>query len=717
MHFAYLTTAGLSLSEFDTQLLASLVSDGVTVSQVMPTPLVATSDADVLPAAGPPGVERVVVPCPATNERRLAWFAYQVASDEGMDGIICRGRVMARALAGNETVAGRLVLCIADDEAADYLAPEAREQVAAILRASAMVVAPESLHDYLLQVGPLARCQLLSLSDGLVSADPEPWMQFADAAGVPLPVQLACAVSQGRTLTLRMDLDLGDLSPSRTGPDEQEWRVGSITVRYARSGPLTGGIHLVPDADMVLASEAFGRQVWKLLAFHRSWPLAAIYTADPAFADYLAKHSPTAPLCRLVMSGESWAAWGSAEWGSFDRVVASSTVVVVSETERADLELRAARARGRVIVARAPFSTGGPDAEQVQGSRRLIEARAKHGVSAPRINTRRDGRVLLAGHDLKFAGLLSRSLRESFGLDIVTDVWETQHVTPVEPASSNLSEADVVWVEYASGAAAWYSKNVAPHQRLVIRVHGYELLGAWAEDVDFDRVDCLVFVSEMARRAGLEKWTVNPAKTRVIPNAVDTEQLLRPKRSGAAHTLGLLGWRPSLKRLDRAVSLLERLLAQDARYKLIVKGESPTAASWMWNDPAERRRYEAVFAKLRERPDLSSRVAFEDAGTDVPDWLRDVGWILSPSDRESFHLAAVEGMASGAVPLVWKRPGAEEVFPEPFVVSDTAAAAEVLLNNSGTLEFSARSQEAVDGVASYELSRVARLWARVLAHD
>lgn len=97
-----------------------------------------------------------------------------------------------------------------------------------------------------------------------------------------------------------------------------------------------------------------------------------------------------------------------------------------------------------------------------------------------------------------------------------------------------------------------------------------------------------------------------------------------------------------------------------------------------WRKPLQREGYLDLFARLGAGP-LREAVAFEPFGADMGSWLTKIGWVLSPSTTESFHLAPAEGMVSGAVPLVWDRPGARGVFGDEFVLDDTDAAARRVL--------------------------------------
>ena len=93
---------------------------------------------------------------------------------------------------------------------------------------------------------------------------------------------------------------------------------------------------------------------------------------------------------------------------------------------------------------------------------------------------------------------------------------------------------------------------------------------------------------------------------------------------------------------------------------------------WVWQLPAEREHYSDALRRVQRSPLLRDAVVFDDAGPDVAAWLRRVGFVLSTSDDESFHVAPAEGMASGAVPVIRHWPGAETIY-DPRWISENPA--------------------------------------------
>lgn len=320
-------------------------------------------------------------------------------------------------------------------------------------------------------------------------------------------------------------------------------------------------------------------------------------------------------------------------------------------------------------------------------------------------------KVLLAGHDFKFAGELVQVLEQTRGVDIVFDRWERQNRQSVSQSDRLLREADVILCEFASHNAVWYSWHKLPGQRLVVRFHGYELFQDWITEINLTNVDMFVFVSDFYREKVVRELGWPREKTVMVPNMIDVDDLDRPKADFARFHLGIVGIVPILKRPDRALDLLERLVAEDDRYVLHVRGRNPWDYQWMWREPVVRDAYEAFYERLAQSPRLLQHVAFDGFGPDMGRWFRRIGWTLSPSYRETFHLAPVEGMPGGAVPVVWQREGATEIFGEPWVHGSTDEAARFILSVNVTAErYRVESTRVREFAHRYSIREIAPAW-------
>ena len=284
-------------------------------------------------------------------------------------------------------------------------------------------------------------------------------------------------------------------------------------------------------------------------------------------------------------------------------------------------------------------------------------------------------RVLVATHDRKFFSAIADHLSRC-GAQVSFDDWHG-HARHDEAVSKDLLQrADVVVCEWAVGNAVWYSHNLRPGQRLLLRLHRMELDTPFPAEIRFDAVERAVVVSELFRDKAVGQLGWPAERIAVVPNWVDTLLLDRPKLPDAHVHLGLLGWIPQRKRLDRALDVIERLARADDRWRLHLGGPLPWELRWVWMRLAEREYLTDQLDRIRMSPVLRRAVSIDGHQHNVASWLRQIGFVLSPSDDESFHLAPAEGMASGAVPVIWPWETAVGVYGRRWLVDDASAAAE-----------------------------------------
>jgi glycosyltransferase involved in cell wall biosynthesis len=368
---------------------------------------------------------------------------------------------------------------------------------------------------------------------------------------------------------------------------------------------------------------------------------------------------------------------------------------------------RALLARAREVAAAAAAQYTIPQAAQRLESTFARSDRASTTVRQP-------VKVLVASHDLKFAGELVDHLQRHAGVRLTIDHWRTLHEHDVARSEELLADADVVLCEWAGPNAVWYSKAKRPGQRLVVRLHMFELGGPWLPQIDVEAIDRLVCVSDLYAERSAAALGMDAERIVVIPNTVDCLDLDRTKLSGAEYHLGLVGVVPVRKRLDRALDLLAALRSIDDRFTLHIRGRLPNEYPWEWRKPVIRGYYQQQFARIETEPALRGGVVLEPFGADVGSWLRRIGWVLSPSTEESFHLAPVEGMASGAVPVLWVRPGAAGIFGERWMHAHSHDAATWIAEVAAAGRWNEESAAAKDWARRYDTSRVMATWNTVL---
>lgn len=280
-------------------------------------------------------------------------------------------------------------------------------------------------------------------------------------------------------------------------------------------------------------------------------------------------------------------------------------------------------------------------------------------------------KIAFIGHDLKFVQHIITYLKDNFGYEVKIDEWTGHEIHDESKSLEIIDWADILFCEWGLGNVVWYQKNKKGHQKLFVRLHRFEMNTKYPRLFDYEKIDKLIAISPYIFEEFHRVAKIPREKMTVIFNAVDSERFNKPKVGvEVKYNLGIIGIVPKLKRLDRAVEILENLYKIDKRYKLFIKGKHPNEYGWVWNDPIQRAHYDAIFNKIDKAP-YKNNIIFEGWG-DVSEWLKKIGYVLSVSDYESFHMAPIEGMASGAYPVVLRREGVNTIFPGNYIFDNIA---------------------------------------------
>lgn len=285
-------------------------------------------------------------------------------------------------------------------------------------------------------------------------------------------------------------------------------------------------------------------------------------------------------------------------------------------------------------------------------------------------------RLLIAGYDLKFIRPVLPALADYFTLEL--DEWPGHNSHNPADSLKKLSQADYIWCEWLLGNAVWYSQHKTAEQKLVSRMHRFELSREFGEQVTLDGVNAITTVSVLFFERLLERFPAIPRqKVRLLPNFVDVAGYQQTQFTDSRFTLAMIGYVPAKKGLLQGLQILAALRQKDQRYQLKLFGKAPTDLPWLSNHPDEL----AYFADCQQQiAALGLTNAVEFVGfADIKQALAQyqVGFVLSVSDSvrelpgfESFHLAVADAYAAGAVGLVKHWIGSEYVYPSQMISPD-----------------------------------------------
>ncbi|MGW5361348.1 glycosyltransferase family 4 protein [Actinopolymorpha pittospori] len=284
--------------------------------------------------------------------------------------------------------------------------------------------------------------------------------------------------------------------------------------------------------------------------------------------------------------------------------------------------------------------------------------------------------------NLREPGVPRRYQRGMLVTDRLSDAVGREFPAPAQADSDLLSWADTIFVDWCDNAALWVTLHAPASARIVVRVHSLEAISHQPHMIDWSRVAEVIFVGDHVRRL-LENAVPDIAAApgrHVVPNEMRLERFGLPKRPGAERTLAMVGWAQRVKDPLWTLDVLSQLRATDPRWRLLLIGRDFNARAH-----AGAMAYREEFRERAAADDVRDGLVYVGYTTDLPEALRDAGFVISASRRESFGVGAVEGAASAAVPVVRDWPiyasysGARSIFPAEWVVERPEEAVERIL--------------------------------------
>lgn len=305
--------------------------------------------------------------------------------------------------------------------------------------------------------------------------------------------------------------------------------------------------------------------------------------------------------------------------------------------------------------------------------------------------------LLVAGHKLNFIEPFLDYLNKNTDYNILIDQWTGHALHNESESEDKLNKADIIFCEWGLGNAVWYSKHKKPGQRLITRVHLQELKTNYLEGINWDNIDSVFTVSPVMYFKLIERLPFISPKLRIIHNLINYSRF-KKNSFPTFKKLGVIGYIPTRKRIDLALELFIRLWKKDNSFELHIKGKQPKEYKWIQSDQKENDFYNNIFQKIELLP-CKKNIYFEPFGSDIPEFLQSVDYVLSLSDFESFHMAVAEGMGCGCVPVIRNWEGADSIYPQEYIFSSLDKMENFILEDSKNInrdKISAYAKERFD---------------------
>ena len=205
-----------------------------------------------------------------------------------------------------------------------------------------------------------------------------------------------------------------------------------------------------------------------------------------------------------------------------------------------------------------------------------------------------------------------------------------------------------MWVEWATHPAIIISKTKRPWQKLIIRLHRYEMYRKkWMRKIKWKNVDCVVFVNSELERE-FTKTVCNSVKTITIPNAIEIEQFqpteITNHNTIVTYSLQFL----KRKAYHKLINLFSKIVVKNPTFQLTIAAQEPQHNLY-------KNYYESCKLLIKEKK-LTNNVQLKILKKDpnelkmhntIKGLLINNNAVISYSDNESFHYAFAEGLVSG----------------------------------------------------------------------
>ncbi len=267
--------------------------------------------------------------------------------------------------------------------------------------------------------------------------------------------------------------------------------------------------------------------------------------------------------------------------------------------------------------------------------------------------------LLTRGSSLRGKKIAIFASHDAFIKDIAADLANDNQVRKFDGESLErlqdlLRWADIAWFEWCDQlliAATTLPKSCT----IVCRLHSYEAFTEMPGQVDWSKVDQVVFVNQSVREL-VGPRIPSTVPTTIIYNGVDLGRFALPTDKPTTKKIGSVGYINYKKNPALLLYAFEKIYRHDSSYTLHIAGQH--------QDP----RIELYMNNYLRRHPLP--VSFDGWVNDMPAWYHDKQFVISTSLFESFHYSIAEGMACGCLPLVHDWYGADYLYPHKSLFGD-----------------------------------------------
>lgn len=255
----------------------------------------------------------------------------------------------------------------------------------------------------------------------------------------------------------------------------------------------------------------------------------------------------------------------------------------------------------------------------------------------------------------------------AFLVDIIEslkDEYETRifNGSTVDDIKKMMEWSDISWFEWCDDFIIQATKLPKSCQ-IVCRLHSYEAFTDMPSQVDWSKVDKLIFVNQSVKSIFESQCDVQIDK-QVIHNGLNLSKFSIPENKKYGKKIASVGYINYKKNPSLLLYCFMKIYEYDNEYTFHIAGTHQDSRIELYFDHF-----------LKENP---LPISFDGWVKDMPSWYADKDFVISTSLFESFHFSIAEGMLSGLMPLIHNWYGSAGLYPNQFLYNDPDQCLELL---------------------------------------
>lgn len=219
--------------------------------------------------------------------------------------------------------------------------------------------------------------------------------------------------------------------------------------------------------------------------------------------------------------------------------------------------------------------------------------------------------------------------------------------------------ADIVWLEWANELAVEVTRKVPElaRKKVICRLHSYEVFTNFPRQIDWTKIDRLVFVANHIKEIFHELHPdiqLNSEKETVVHNGVDLDKF-KFTVHGPGYNLAAVAHINYKKDPAMWLQIIAKLVKLDRNYKLHIAGD--------FQDP----RYKVYFEHAIKEMGLQNNMILHGWVSNIDQFLEEKNYVISTSIHEGHPYNVMEAMARGIKTLILNYRGAREQWPSELL--------------------------------------------------